>query len=109
MLLGFIGRAQAQAGTFVPPSLQPLAAGSGSTLREMILSVGTFLIWIAGALALAYLVYGGILYITAGGDAEKATKGRTAVINSVIGIIIVFMALIIIGWVRNFATSGTIQ
>jgi len=103
MLLDLIGKVKAQ--TFAPPSLSPIAAG-GTTIRSVILNVGTFVIWIAGALALGYLIFGGILYITAGGDAEKATKGRTAVVNAIIGIIIVFMALVIIGWVKSFATSG---
>lgn len=105
MLLDLIGKAQAQ--TFAPRDLSPLAPG-GLSLRQMILNVGVFIVWIAGALALGYLIYGGILYITAGGDPEKATKGRTAIVNAVIGIIIVFMALIIINWVRNFASTGNV-
>lgn len=106
MLLELITKAHAQ--TFAPPDFTPLDAGGGLSIKDMITNIGVFIIWIAGALALGYLIYGGILYITAGGDAEKATKGRTAVINSVIGIIIVFLALIIIQWVRNFASTGTV-
>ena len=71
--------------------------------------LGNILNWIlilAGAIAVIYLVYGGILYITAGGDAEKATKGRTAVINAVIGIVIILLALLIVTWVVDIVERG---
>ena len=106
MLLELISRVHAQ--TFVAPDLSPVAA-TNTNIRTFITNIGAFIMWIAGALALGYLIYGGILYITAGGDAEKATKGRTAIINAVIGIVVVLMALIIINWVRGVAeTNGTI-
>lgn len=103
MLLDLISKAQAQ--TFVAPSLNPIAASNGS-IKVLIANIGSFIIWIAGALALGYLIYGGILYITAGGDAEKATKGRTAIINAVIGIVVVLAALIIIGYLKGFVTKN---
>lgn len=72
--------------------------------------VGVAVNWVlyfAGAIAIIYLFYGGILYITAGGDAEKATKGRTALINAVIGIVIIFLALAIIRLVTNTSILTT--
>lgn len=104
-MLDLIGRAQAA--VFDPPSLEPITdAGAFSSPTLLITTLGEILVWLAGVIALAYLIYGGILYITAGGDAEKATKGRTAVINAVIGIIIVLLAIIIINWVRSFLQHG---
>lgn len=58
-------------------------------------------LWIAAVLAVIYLIYGGILYITAGGDAEKATKGRTALINAIIGIIIILLCLVIVAYLKT--------
>ncbi len=66
-----------------------------------------FLLILAGIIAVIYLVYGGLLYITAGGDAEKATKGRTALINAVIGIVIILLALVIVTWVARIVQTGS--
>lgn len=47
---------------------------------------------IAGILAVVYLVYMGILYITAGGDDEKAGLAKKGIVNAVIGIIVIVLA-----------------
>jgi hypothetical protein len=70
-------------------------------------NIVTWVLVVAGILAVVYLIYGGILYITAGGDAEKAKNGRTAVINSVIGIIIILLAVVIVQWVMGIVQSGS--
>lgn len=62
---------------------------------------------IAGIAAVAYLIYGGLTYITAGGDSERAGKGRTAITNAIIGVIIIMGSLAIYNWVIN-AASGTV-
>jgi hypothetical protein len=84
--------------------ITPVESGS---LLGTIDRVLTWLLGLAGALAVIYLIYGGILYITAGGDAEKATKGRTALVNAIIGIIIIALAMVIVKWVVSIINSGT--
>ncbi len=73
-----------------------LFQGELGDIIDIALSV---VLWGAGAIAFAYLIYGGILYITAGGDAEKAGKGRTAIVNAIIGIVIIAAALAIYNFV----------
>lgn len=74
------------------PSITPVKGGD---LKELIFKGVNVFLWVAGVLAAVYLIYGGVLYITAGGDAEKATKGRTALINAIIGIVIILLSLAI--------------
>lgn len=93
-----------RAHAYTLPTLSFRTSGDPMNILQDVLN--WFLI-LAGAIAVIYLVYGGILYITAGGDAEKATKGRTAIINAVIGIVIIVLALIIVTWVMNLIKSGT--
>jgi len=97
-MLDLIGRAKAiSAGDFV--QISPI---SGSTnLMDIIARAVNAVLLLAGAIAVIYLIYGGILYITAGGDAEKATKGRTALINAIIGIIIILLALVIVVYIKS--------
>jgi quinol-cytochrome oxidoreductase complex cytochrome b subunit len=56
---------------------------------------------ILGILAVIYFIYGGSLYLTAGSDPEKATKGRTVIINAIIGIIIIVASFVIVQLVSN--------
>jgi hypothetical protein len=54
---------------------------------------------ILGTLLLLVIVYGGILYITAGGDVKKTQAARHMMINAVIGIVIIFGSYVLIGLV----------
>jgi len=76
--------------------------GSITTLITRIVNTGLIVI---GIIAIVYLIVGGVTYITAGGDAEKAGKGRVAITNAIIGIIIIIAALAIYNAVVN-AGSG---
>lgn len=99
-MFNLIGKAYA----ILLPTLSPLTAG---TLTGTIQNIITWVLFLAGALAIIYLIYGGLLYITAAGDAEKATKGRTALINAIIGIVIIALSYVIVTWVVSIITSGT--
>ncbi len=93
-----------------PASIQipTLTFASGTpSIQAIIANIVNWVFWLAGAVAIVYLIYGGILYITAGGDAEKATKGRTALINAIIGILIIVSAIVIINLVKGFAAKPT--
>jgi hypothetical protein len=56
----------------------------------------TWFLTILGVLAVVYFVYGGVLYMTAGADSEKAGKGRTVIVNAIIGIIIIVASFVIV-------------
>lgn len=60
---------------------------------------------IASALAVIYLIYSGILYITAAGNPDAAKKGQQGVINGVIGIVIIVAVYTIIRVAMNLATT----
>jgi hypothetical protein len=87
------GRAFAQATSGITGEAGiPLLSGSPSTVINRIV---TAFLWVIGLVAIIYLIWGGMMYVTAGGDAEKAGKGRTAITNAIVGIIIIALALII--------------
>ncbi len=54
------------------------------------------LTWVAGFLAVFYLIRSGILYITSAGDPDKAKAARSGILNAVIGIIVIVAAYLII-------------
>lgn len=101
-MINLIGRAHA----LTWPTITPLQSGRLTGSGGIIDMVVTWVLILAAAIAVIYLIYGGLLYITAGGDAEKATKGRTALINAIIGIIIIALAFVIVQWVGSVIQGG---
>jgi hypothetical protein len=69
--------------------LQTVATNLTGSIIEIVL-------YVVGFVALLYLIWSGFKYITAGGDAKKATDARAGIINAIIGLIIVVGAFFFI-------------
>jgi hypothetical protein len=57
----------------------------------------TFILTIAIIIALIYLIWGGIKWITSGGDKANVETARNQIIAAIIGLIVAFLAWFIIG------------
>lgn len=77
----------------------PTTGGSftdpNQSAQNIIGLVITWLLAIAAVIAFVYLILAGIKYITAGGDAAKATEARSGILNAIIGIAVISLAFII--------------
>lgn len=69
--------------------------GAYQTPEYLIFRGFVLLEWAVGIGAFIVILIGAINYITAGGDAEKAEKGKKMIIGSIIGIIIFTSAYLI--------------
>lgn len=49
--------------------------------------------------AVIYALWGGFNILTAGGDEEKVKKGKTVLIQALIGLVVIFLASSIINWI----------
>ena len=74
-------------------------------VSSIIATVIDWVIFIAGALAIIYLIYSGIIYITAAGNPDAAKKGQQGVINAIIGIVIIVLAYVIATAVQSFVKT----
>lgn len=92
--------------TFVPQI--KTTAGSGDLVTVVYGLIGYALLFI-GAIALGFAIYGGVLFITSGGDSEKTTKARNTLLYSVIGVIVIALSYVILIWAQNFANSGVVR
>jgi len=70
--------------------------------------IGTVLSFV-GVLFLIMMIYAGIMWMTAQGNDQQVTKAKDLLINSVIGIIIVFAAYAITAFVGDFVSNQLIQ
>jgi Cys-rich repeat protein len=91
------------------PNGGPGAPGSFAkidTLGQLIKTVLQYLLYLAGAIAVIFIVVGGYQYITAAGNEESAEKGKKTLINALIGLIAIVMAFAIVQIVTNTLTNG---
>jgi type IV secretory pathway VirB2 component (pilin) len=56
---------------------------------------------LAGIVAVISIILAGIGYITAAGNAEKITSSRKRIVNSVLGLAIVFVAAAVVSFIGN--------
>lgn len=82
-------------------------ANAWDQAATLVTTLINLLLVIAGALAIIYTIYSGILYITAAGNPDNAKKGQQGVINGIIGIIIIVMAGYIVSAVAWYAAHYT--
>lgn len=94
------GNAAAGNNIVVLPSI-----GANVRLTTVVGGVISTALYIGGTVAVMYLLYGGFMYTTAGGEAEQATKARTIIINAIIGIVIIALALAVVSWANTSITS----
>ncbi len=81
--------------------INPLGTTSIPTLLGRAVKIFT---GISGSLALLMFVYGGVVWMTAGGSQEKITKGKKIFTTAVLGLVIIFGAYTILN--AFFAAIG---
>ncbi len=77
-------------------------------LLNVLSQIFTWVIAIAGIIAFVFLIIGGFEYLTAGGDPDKAGKGRTTITNAIIGLIIVAISFLLISFLATNIGGGNI-
>ncbi|MDP3941301.1 MAG: pilin [bacterium] len=76
------------------------------SIASVLGSIVQFIFVIAVILALGFLVYGGIRWITSGGDKEGVAKARGTIIAAIIGLIVIVFSYFILNFVLTFLGVG---
>lgn len=71
-----------------------------------VLNVVSSVLGVVGYLAIGFVIWGGVLYMTAQGDPGKVAKGKKTITNSLIGLIIVMSASIISGAIAGIVSGA---
>lgn len=68
---------------------------------------------IIGTVVLVMFIYGGFTFMTSAGSKERVSKGKTIIVQSIIGMAIMFLSYTIVGFVfamlgisKNFYSTG---
>jgi len=68
----------------------------GKTVPEIVSRIIQQVLPVVGALFLVMFIYGGVLWMTAGGSGEKVKKATQSMVNAAIGMTIVILAYTIV-------------
>ena len=85
-------------------------ATSGLSAQDPRLTVARFInvfLGILGTIFIAYIVYAGYLWMTAGGEEEKTTQSKTHIRNAIIGLVIILLAFSINILVSTYLIRAT--
>jgi len=72
-------------------------------ISSLLNNVINWILGFAGGIAVLFIVYGGIIYIT--GAEKGAERGKTILTNAIIGLVIIILSYAIVAWV-NSAIGG---
>ena len=64
---------------------------------------------IVGIIAVIMIVYGGLRYITSGGDSGNVGNAKNTIIYAIVGLLIVALAQVIVHFVLTAAFQGTVS
>lgn len=78
---------------------QPAGLTESPPLETVIGNIIGVVLGFVGVILLAYLIYAGFLWMTAGGDTDKVKKARQMIFNSIAGLIIITISYAIADFV----------
>lgn len=81
----------------------------GDSIYRIIARTMDWLLAILGFIGIIGFVIAGILYLTAAGSEEQIEKAKSAMMYSILGIVVALIGFVIIRAVEGWLTAGTTQ
>ena len=94
----------AATGTCVVSNFQLLGNGTNSGLLLIALAIVDMLLRLAGMVAVAFVIWGGIKYVTSQGESSELAEAKHTIINSLVGLAIALVATSVVVFVGNRLT-----
>lgn len=81
-------------------NLVPNASAQG-TLGQNVIIIINYVLGFLGLIAVAFLIYAGILMVTAAGNEDQVGKARKIITYAVVGIVIIILSFTIVQFATN--------
>ncbi len=94
-------------GTITGPGGTTITPKTTFTKENLSTNLGTVVSYILGIIliiAVAMIIYGGFLYITAGANEDNTKKAKTTLLYGVIGVIVAALSYAIVSFATSFLT-----
>ena len=73
-----------------------LTTYGGSSIQSFLKLIRTWFLGFSGALAILFIVIGGVKYITAGGNEKQVASAKSTLTYAIIGLLLVLMSSVIL-------------
>lgn len=73
----------------------------GTVVIQVALAVVDILLRLGALLAVGFVMYGGFLYLTSQGEPDGLKRGRQAIVNALVGLVIAITASAIVAFIGN--------
>lgn len=80
--------------------------GTCDELAQCLTKIVQYVLGLAAIVALAFIVYGGFLYITSAGNEDQLKSGKNAVYGAVVGLVVIGLAFAIVEFVASALGAG---
>lgn len=77
----------------------PVCQNQNESADNLIKTIINILLYIVGALAVIMLIWGGIRYVTSGGNSASLTAAKNTIMYALIGLVVAILAFAIVQWV----------
>jgi hypothetical protein len=85
---------------------QTLGLGT-SDLKETVINIINWALGLLGLVGVVFMLYGGYLWLTSGGNEDRIRRAKRILINTVIGLVIILLAWAIVAFVLKFGEDVT--
>lgn len=75
------------------------------SLRDIVLRVIRWILGLVGLIAVIVILYGGFLWMTSAGNADRVTRARAVIVNGLIGLVIIIASFAIVSLVAWFTSD----
>ena len=93
-------------GAFAVEPKEVPGVGMEGDLLEWVKDALNLLIGLAGLIAVAILIYSGVMYIISAGDETKVESATKGITYSIIGLVICFISILIVNFVLTAVIGG---
>jgi hypothetical protein len=85
----------------VPTSVTPVGSADDLTVSSLLVNIINWVLGFSAAIAVLFLIFGGILYVVSAGNADRSKQARQTILYAVIGLIVIVLSFVIVDFVMN--------
>lgn len=93
----------------IVPDEIAIATANEDSLIDLVRTLLNYFLGFLGILALAIVIYGGFMYVTAGVNDSNAETGKNVLTYAAIGIIVILLSFVIVNTLLQSAVPGAVQ
>lgn len=79
--------------------------GRSDNLEDGVQGIISFITNLLYLIAVGFVLYGGFLMLTAGGDEDKVKKGKTILMQAFLGLLVIFLASSLVGFILRLVQA----